>query len=404
VKYLFIAPAAYAWGELTLGLRAAEELRRRGHRILFLVASSQIDRPRTCRFESIPLRTEEPRLEQTVERVVAKRKIDSIVLVDATTWLWAVMQQSASRPRFLEQLGVPIFALDIWGVRERGFAWDLGSELLRPDRDALDTCELIQPAPFLRPRADSYGALPELSRTTQKERRQARTRLGIGAREKLIIFPTASWQRDHPAQRAHSIRSARYLPVLIAAYLARAGKHVRLLHVGPAEQPSLSRVLGDRYLFAGQLEPQELERRMRAADLMLSFNLAATTIGTAIALQLPVLVGINSLRADREKRAVARLSRPPSNVLSRWIEKAVPIERFSVWPVGFHRLMERALRDNPLAAAVRTAEVLDEHGFVEQIRLFASDREVRREIREAQASYATLVTALPSAADILSQR
>jgi hypothetical protein len=131
-----------------------------------------------------------------------------------------------------------------------------------------------------------------------------------------------------------------------------------------------------------------------------TFNFSATTISSAIASGLPVLVGINSYSGTVDE-VVSRLPAPPSASLRAWLQKAAPVPPYRVWPLGLHRYLAPLVENNPYTTTIRTVEVLEERSFVDAARALLFDEKTRAEVRERQGAYRREVARLPKGADLV---
>ena len=158
--------------------------------------------------------------------------------------------------------------------------------------------------------------------------------------------------------------------------------------------------VGRRYTWLSQRSPARFAKVLAASDLLLSFNFSATTIVSAIASGLPVLLGINSYAGTADE-VVQRLPQPPTDALRTWLKRASPIPAYRVWPLGLHRFLAPIAVGNPYTTAVRLMEVLEERAFVDTMRTLLFDQGARAALVAQQAAYRLEVEKLPKAADLV---
>jgi hypothetical protein len=258
-------------------------------------------------------------------------------------------------------------------------------------RAALGFERRLLPVPTSGPRdgAGAYDALPRLSAIG---RRAARRALGLAARERAILMATAWFQEPELHGFEPLARWARALPELIAGHLAQLPKNTRVFHVGPRAWPALRRRLADGYHHVAQGRFDT--RLLRAADTFLSFNLTASTVGSAIAARLPVMMGTCSrLLSPDGTTATPRMR--------RWLAKYAPLHPFHVWPCGFHGFLAPLLDNNPYTGTFASVEVIDDAAFVETLNRMLDDSAFADGLRDRQERYASRVRRLPSAADLV---
>ncbi len=372
--HLFVA-AETAFGEAVLGLRIAHELHARGDRIAVLAGERLSVLTEGTPFQSILVpRGAHGHFDKTVAKAVADLRADSVVLLDATLVYWLLKEQGTDAS-FLRTVRVPVIGLDVWNVRETGLTWDVCGTTWEHSKHSLEVTRRLVPVPFAKPTGvpGLYDALPRPFALDEDEKEDVRADFDVGEKDRLVLLTSAHWQ--HSAQPHESGRRlAATLPSLAGELLGRLGPRVRVVHVGPEPYPMPG--LGDRYTWLTQRTPARFAKILASSDLLLSFNFSATTISSAIASGLPVLLGINT-------------------------KEGSSLAPFRVWPLGLHRYLAPLVRENPYAKAIRTVEVLEESAFVDALRTSLFDDVARAELRERQASYRREVGKLPKAADLV---
>jgi len=398
--HLFVA-AQTAFGEAVLGLGIARELHARGDRIVVLAGDALSVLTERTPFTTIALTREQYRSDVagTIRKIASDVHAASIVLLDATL-VYRAFKAQGSDATFVRDAGTTVIGLDVWNTRESGLSWDLCGTTLEHTKRSLDVTRRLVPVPFARPTGlpGLYNALPPALARGEDEREEIRADLGLGRADRLLLLTSARWQ--DPTLQAHESgrRTAATLPLLAGELIGRLGKSVRVVHVGPApyEMPSL----GSRYTWLAPRTPPRFAKILAAADLLVSWNFSATTIVSAIAAGLPVVLGINSYEGNAAE-VTARLPEPPSPALRAWLAKASPLPAFRVWPLGLHKFLAPAAKANPYTEAMRTVEFLEEGSAVDAMRSLLFDEAARAALREAQAGYGRVVAKLPSAADLV---
>ena len=374
---MFVAANESAFGEVVFGSRIGRELRARGEKVVFIAPKAHAKLLRGI--EHVTLAPGDPRPDRRVVELVRRARPAAVTLFDATSVLIA-LEQRGIPPRFLQALDCPVIAHDCWNLPRTGLRIDMGPGFWPIPRAALGFDRRLLPVPACAP-AQGAGAYDALPRVSSLSRRSARQALGLGSREKVVLMATAWFQEPLMHGFAPIARWARALPELLAGHLASLPRTTRVLHVGPRAWSPLARSLGDRYRQLGQCSPQVFTRLLRAADAFLSFNLTSSTVASAIAARLPVIMGTCS-RTRVPKRGAA------------------PLYPFYIWPGGFHAFLAPLLRKNPYREAIELVEVLDEPAFVRALERVLGEASAADAIRERQARYVSLVRELPSAADL----
>lgn len=397
---LFVAPQSAPFGETVLGMRIADELHARGDEIVVFADESLaiLVQGRPFRFVPVP---EGARVADAIAGMAAEVNAAAVVLLDATG-VFMLLKQEKSDSTFLRSVGRRVIGLDVWNLRRTGLEWDLCGGAWQHSKYSLDVHRRLIPVPFAPPTGAKglYDAMPRAPAIDPAERDELRADLGLRDGDRLVLFPTARWQE--PSSQAHDVgqRLASLFPRLVAERLARLGDRVRVVHVGPTRLP-FDDALGDRYTWLPQRSPPRFAKLLAASDLLLSFNFSATTIGSAIAGGIPVLLGVNSHAGATADSVASRLREPPSPSLRAWLEEAAPLPAFRVWPLGLFKFLAPLAKNNPYTTAMEVAEVLEESAFDAATQRLLFDDDARAALRARQAAYRAEVQALPKAADLV---
>jgi hypothetical protein len=352
VRHLFLAMSAAAFGEATLARRLAWELHARGDEVIVLGASAlhAIWQGTPFRFGAIDAIARA--IHDALPGVIAKQEIDSLVLVDLTSTIVACRLYGID-PQFVHALGIPVAALDAWNLPETSRRWDVGGRVL--DLSGFEVPARMVAVPFVRPdAAGAYCALPPATPRTYAAREQ-------------ILLTTAAWQT---APLGDAAAHYTIVPDRLVAELASTGADV--VHVGPAPL-ARTEAIGDRYRWRGRVSPEDMIACVAGSDVLVTLNIAATTITTALACGVPVVAGMSS-RSTQD------------------------VPRFLVWPLGLAEFLAPVLEENPYRDVVGAAEILDEGALADACR--ARIRDAATEARIAE--YVARVRELPSGAQVLS--
>lgn len=348
---------------MLLGLRLARELHAQGDRALFLAPAAH-----ALLFQGTPFGhgTIDPVsaiLDRALPDVIRAKRVDSVVLLDLMLVLW-VLQQKRIDPAFLDRLPVPTIALDIWDLRRSDLRVDLcEAEMRLPDLARTVVPHRLVPVPFARPDTDgAYCALP--TPAALDDRDETRSALGLGPDDRLVMLTTAQFQTR--GLTPFQVRAVATIPHAIVAACRDCDPRVHVVHVGP--QPLLEH--RDRYQHLPQVPPVRFEQVMRAADLLVTPNQAATGITTALVLGVP-----------------------PVAVIGETTE-----QRFRVFPLGLHSFMSPILQDNPYVDAVTTVDLAALRTIL-SVELF--DERSRAVRREKMRAYVTSVQHLPTGGQVV---
>lgn len=357
-RYLFLALAGAAYGESTLARRIAIALHARGDEIVVLSSSAlaPLWTSAPVRFGAIDKVRRD--IEPAVANVIAKQRCDALVLVDLTATIVACRLAGVD-PAFVHRVGARVIALDIWDLPATSRRWDVGGEVL--DLGGVDVDARLVPCPFASPSTPgAYNALPAVTAPPAARARP------------YVLVTTAVWQTQPP----HGGSYAAIIETIPRRLIAElAALDVDVVHVGPACLLG-SEALGARYSWRERVPPEEMLALVAGAQLLVTLNLASTTILTALACGVPVVVGVSSFDSVDDG-----------------------LYPFAVWPLGLHAFMQPILDGNPFCDVVRTAEVLVPGALAEACRAVLADPAA---VRQRIAAYVDTVRALPDAVAVIS--
>jgi hypothetical protein len=355
MRHLFLAPLGASFGEALVGVRLARELIDGGDEVLFLAPDGLAGLVEGAGLIHGRIDRAMPRLAAEALRLVAERRCDTLVLVDAA----AVAKAFAALRLDLGALAdAPVVALDLWNLPETGLVWDYGPHEERLDPRILAFGRRLVPVPLARPDVPGgYDALPRIAPLSADARARLRAELGVSA--KLVLWPSAGWQHAAAHRDPALRRLADELPPRVLRALAPLG--VAVVHVGPEPFAGAGAFPGYRHL--PQLAPQGFARLLSAADLYLGFNAAATSLAGAIAARAPILLG------------------QPAGMRA--------------WPLSLDRFLAPFVDGNPCYGAARVADPLDEAAFAGAARELLFDAAAADALRARQAEIEARVRALP---------
>ena len=397
-NHFFLVVNSAGFGEIGVGLRIAHDVAQSGDGVIFLAPRDTGVLFRDTGFRHVAIDESLFDLKPLIASLARKEGCRSLALIDVTSVLMA-LDSLCVDVGFLEELGLPLVAVDFWNLREAGLEWDMGADTLPIPSLAGRIPRRLVSVPINKPTAEgAFEAFPAVCVATEEERALAREELGVPRDGKVVLFTSSRFQLAELQTRKHGQRLAGQLPVLAAEALARLGPHVHVIHVGPAAFAAWN-VLGARYRWLGQVSAGRFPTLVAAADLLLSFNTTARTTISAIAAQLPIVSAVNSRAGRTTEEVVASLDQPPSESLRRWLDDVVPLYPFHVWGLGLYGFVSRILKDNPYTEAVRIVEILDEEALVGACHDLLFDSRARSRQMARLAAYRECARDLPSAGD-----
>ena len=399
MRHLFLAPLGSAFGEALHGVRIARQLVAAGHEVVFLApaAMSTVIDDAPVQFGRIDQVL--PRLDAQVADAIRDQRCEALVLVDAAA-VGKVARTFQLDVRAFTHPGIPVVALDCWNLVPQPVRWEYGAtahETLAPEIHAIE--RRLVPVPIASPDVrGGFRAMPEVS--AHVDRRAIRTQLGLDDQDRLILWPSASWQAAESHTDPGLARLAAMLPELILPRLDQLGPRVHVIHVGPTPFANAAQ-LAPRYRFLSQLLPRNYEQLVASADLVIGFNSVATSVATAIAARTPILVGTTSLRADTMAEVEQALGDRLTPAVRAALAPNLPLAPIHAWPLRLGEVLEPVLADNPIDSALRRVDPFDEAAYVEACRELLWDPATAGSLRLRQATYHRRVVALPAGHELL---
>jgi hypothetical protein len=156
-------------------------------------------------------------------------------------------------------------------------------------------------------------------------------------------------------------------------------------------------------MWMSPVDAKKFQTIVSTTDLFLTLNLVGTTLSTAIAARLPMIVVSNNHRLMSMDEALSKIPGQPSEGLMNWLRAALPIYPFLAWPIGYQRLVTPLLENNPFTSTYRSVEMFDEQDFLRACSDLLFDRSKREEMMTAQKNYAELVQHLPKASQLINE-
>jgi hypothetical protein len=399
VKFVVIAPNGRTSGETGLGLQIARELRAGGHGVQFVVPAQPavVEKVKKQGFSGQlfgPRPTPAASLREAVDQIVARESPDALILADYM--LTALILASAGGSESLLRHRRPVVAIDPWDLGITGFSIDNsdGSTVNIPNWLDLLACRLT-PVPVTRPDGPpgSYAALPQIRAKRPSARPEILRSLGLGADDRLLLFPSSSWQ--HADVGMPNIVSL--IPALLALYLGRLGRNVHLLHIGP----SPCEIRTPNYRWMGNIDADMFERLLVSVDAVIAPNAASATLVSAAAAGVPAIALVNSMSLLTEDDVAARAP-TWSPEFRRVVAAAIPVRPFLMWPIGWSAFLAPLMSGNPCKLVIEHLELLDELSVIVRLEkiLFGGHDEVWE--RRA-ARYRRMIEELPTATEALSK-
>lgn len=393
-SHLLLALRSNSWGRAAMALRIAEDLRAAGERATFLTYNTI-----GPLFNGAPFPVEfvaphiGPLLQLVIDLAIQSERPSSIILCDFAAVHSSLVRHGCDPDRLVRH-GLPIIAMDTWDHQESGFAIDrTETETLHINRWIESLPMRLLPVPVLRStaRPGAFRCLP-LRRVTGRLDRQAnREAMGLPDSARIVLFFSAAWQEAQHHQPATQ-RVAAAVIELVARCIERLGNDVHLVHVGPTPFETWAR-LGGRYHPVRPLPDEHVDKLLAAADLIISANVAATTISRAIVAGLPIVVIESSFHLHEDGTGLTHIP--------GWLRELLPLYPFSLWPLKYRDYLVPVLNQNDYCSAFERVEIIEEDRLADACRALLFDRAAREHHLDRQANYLARLNELPTASQVI---
>jgi hypothetical protein len=399
-KHLFIALSRKGWGETSVGVAVARQVKEEGSEASVMVHSSGVPSliGTSLNFQEVPDHVV-PLFWLLLDERLCEERFDSIILCDYLTTDYT-LRHYGMQPEQLLMYDVPLLVLDTWEYDVTGSTIDIyGVNQWQMGNWIEKIKHRLVPAPVGRLTAPgAYCGIPsQNTMLPTRVRRHIRQNLGLTDKDRAVLFCTAAWQ--HNIKHFDGERISLLAPQLLWSYLTQVDPSIRLIHVGPA---ALALENTDhRYLWMPCVTPSDFDRLLGSVDLFLSFNISATTIARAIASGVPIIAVQNSYQGNTLAEVEAQMGMCASQNLAAWIRAAVPLYPFRLWPLGHWHFLKPLLQYNAYAEALMVIELLDDVHFVETCRGILLNSVTRQQTITRQDTYASQARQLPTAAQLI---
>lgn len=413
IRVLFVTPSELSSGEAVTALHMAERVVRRGGRCAVLASP----------FTAALL---ESRLGSLVTRLTSDRKgnqalwdtalrdlrPDAVVFADYPLLFFSNGITPLADDRWvasLESIDALPITLDHLGYAQRVMRVPFGPPHLSMHAEVTPALPprmgVLLPCPMNEPTAVAgrhglpfrYWDVPLPGGSSRRERTG-------GARQQdgrlLVVHTTPNWAWR--IARRWGLPHYRALSELLQYWFTGLGAPVTVVSVNNGELLTATETTTDvRIVNSGVLPPDEYERLLAAADLLITENAVSVTIGRAACATLPVALLHNSRRlpdildsADAETRQL---------VLAMERARLGAVFRFEAFPIWSADDVEELglFRENSVTSTFVRAELFGGETTRRQLTALLTDPETRADLRDRQREYIARVAALPDASEVL---
>lgn len=411
MRLLFLAMSSAGYGETLIGMQLARQLTKAGVECHFIIETAS---EKMLHGGPLPYTVLDASMgsfaQLLVDEQVARLRPDAIVLSDYFTYCGVFAKRFGVDPWFIDRYDLPILPIDIWEWEESGFHVDVfGTKHIPVSDRILNLGGYLRPVPVCHPLANGnpdafpFRLFESGERVSRRTRGHLRETFGIGPRERLVLLAVAAWQQSTFSEEEGN-RLAASVPRLLAHYLAELPPSTRFALVG-AVPPVLAELPPERTLVLPACAPSRFNALLGAVDLVVTLNVAATTLARATLCGTPGLALTNrfTVAEPAQLEQVESDLGGLSGAVRSWAAQSLPLYPFRMWPLGFHSFLDPLLAGNPYGEAILTAELLDEPAVVSAMTNALYDADTGHRLAAAQDGYRQQLAGLPDTVEVFTE-
>jgi hypothetical protein len=409
VRILFLAMSSAGYGETLIGLSLARQLGAAGHECRFVIDVTSEPVLRGSGFPYVSLDAAMgPLARLVVDEEVRGGQPGLIVLADYFTFCGVFAKRYKLDPWFVDDYGVPVVPVDIWEWSRTSFEVDVFcGKKMTVDKHIMDYPAWLRPVPLCHPdpepdpRSHPFRLGIGDERVSRRTRAHLRDVFEIPPDGRLLMLALARWQLpDYNDDNGNRVATA--VPELLTQCLAELPAGTHIVQVG---QPmdGLGRLDPERTHHVPSCSPGRFNVLLGSVDAFVGLNVGATTLARAVLAGVNGVVVENSHNLGSAGEAVQAAEAAGYRAgpdLRRWLERALPLYPFRMWPLGFHSFLEPLLDGNPYRQAFLTAELLDQAGVVQAIGDALFDPGTAAELDRGRRSYLGEIERIPPTAEV----
>lgn len=372
MKFLFIVTSYWAYGELQIATDFAAKLLALGHKVMFLIPPSHVEKVRA---NNLTYRTLIPKA-AALNRILLQDIEDTfkpsfVILSDFLNYAFCETHYGLKEDD-LSLFSGRIGAFDLYDFSLAGKKIDTygfrSKEIAKLNLNkydfSLQPCPVNQVAQVNAQICFRYRIFDGIPARTEDEYNNARTKLGIKSSEKLVVMTGAVWQSSFkPYTQVKEMVSA--VDDVIMQTIQRLPQNYQIFWVGPRHKEFQEGITQIHHIKS--LQPSQFEMLVDSADVFVSTNYISTSMIRAALRGVPVvLLGNSFLKRPGEFRSLKNYKK-----LDR-LENINLIYPFRMFPVGWYSFLEPAVQGNSFYKLTRCIEVFDDKEVSEAVKSAAS--------------------------------
>ncbi|WDV48109.1 DUF6365 family protein [Clostridiaceae bacterium M8S5] len=373
MKILFIVTSFWAYGELQIAIDFASQVSTLGHKVIFLVPPSHVDRVKANNIEYRVLIPNCALLNRIILRDIEELfNPDCVILSDFLNYAFCEKHYGLKEEDLSVFTGI-IGAFDLYNFSKSGKRVDTyGFRAKEISHLCIDNYDfLLQPCPVNKVALDSssnyfrYRIFDGIEGRSYTDIKSARETIGVKSSEKLIVMTGAVWQSSfRPYNEVKKLVSA--VDDAIMKMIVGLPQNYKVFWIGPRHKPIPEKVTKMRHFES--MPPSAFETLVDSADVFVSTNYISTSMIRAALRGVPIVLLANSyLKRTGESRSLT--GRRESDILKD-LNIVYP---FRMFPVGWYSFLETIVNGNSFYKLTRRAEVFYVQEISEVIENAASE-------------------------------
>lgn len=403
----FISLGSIAFGETIIALQFSFSLSDEDFMSHFFVApNNSILFQNKLRHHVTELYPGKPKINMLlINDCVEKYPPDIIILSDFLTFEISANDYGLTLD-YLRQFGVPILSFDSYEWDSTGYTLDFLPGIKKQVVSRLDEMDgILRPCPLNKPqppndRVFCYSFIKQIQNNFYDRGFSTKINLGIPKPEPVVFSATAPWQspKARTCPRWPFVDS---VPMLIQEHLDKTGLPLHWIRVGETETHAVTshnRITIHDY---PALPPAQFDDLLHSSDLLITLNIAATTLVKRISRGGAALLFWNSVNAEKAEDFGNYPHVKIDDVMLESLGDLYPIRPFRMFPLGWFDFLSHVLKDNLYLNTFYQTEILDLQATSKLLEciLFTPGLEPD----ESRENYLESLSDLPTAAECLSR-
>lgn len=401
-RLLFVGLGHLSKGDVSIAADIARQLPRPPYRLAFVCADETRQHLHGLGLPAVALDAPTPEANaRRFTEIIRSFRPEALVVADPYTLNYSTGWSGVSMSMLRDVHDGLILGTDQYEWASADHVVDFyGNQRMRFPH-LLDQCDLaVRNVPLNRPSGGEPGVVsaPLLGGALDQEPSTDRAREHTRTEARRVFLATSKWEYVNVTQSRRLGRLMAIMPRIVHDHLARLGTPVEVVHVGPVgwDFPTADSV---NYRHFPRLPPHLYRRHLHESDLFVTTNVASVTLYQAALHGVPSLVLQNHKILDLRHLVDSRS--PDVRWLRDTLREVDVVYPFRVFPWGWHDFLTPVLRDNPFVSTFSSRPVFEASVVAEELARLLFDRSHIADLRERQAAFRGVLSAMPPTVDAL---